>query len=91
MRGRLCVVRAIPNSLAHPRFGLVVSSAILKKATARNLLKRRLRALVREVSGDAHWDMVVYPNRRASVATFSELKKDVLETINRLTRASSRH
>ena len=37
-------VRLLPSSLGNSRIGVVVSNKISKKATVRNLIKRRLRA-----------------------------------------------
>ena len=44
--GRELTLKIVANGLAVSRFGFVVSTKISKKANVRNLLKRRLRALV---------------------------------------------
>ena len=43
--GRLLVVRALPNSVGHPRWGFAVGKRLSKRATVRNRLKRRLKAM----------------------------------------------
>lgn len=40
-------LKAMPNSLLHNRFGVVVSNKVSKKAHDRNLLKRRLRDIIK--------------------------------------------
>jgi len=40
---RVCFLK---NNLNHSRFGIIVSNKVSKKATTRNLLKRRIRAIL---------------------------------------------
>lgn len=46
-KDNLLTLRMAPNDLRTSRFGFVVSRKVSKKATIRNLLKRRLRAIIR--------------------------------------------
>lgn len=41
-------IKCLKNNIETSRFGLVVSTKVSKKAVERNLIKRRLRAAVRE-------------------------------------------
>jgi ribonuclease P protein component len=41
------MVKARANELPHSRFAIIVSNKVSKKATQRNLIKRRLREIVR--------------------------------------------
>ena len=43
---KLIGLKAIKNNLAYSRFGFVVANKVAKKASRRNLIKRRLRAIV---------------------------------------------
>jgi ribonuclease P protein component len=43
----ILMVKAKANDLAHSRFAIIVSNKVSKKATQRNLIKRRLREIVR--------------------------------------------
>ena len=45
-RGRFLAVRIITNSLAAHRIGFIVSTKVSKKAVVRNMVKRRLRAII---------------------------------------------
>lgn len=43
------MVKAKANDLSHSRFAIIVSNKVSKKATERNLIKRRLREIVRHL------------------------------------------
>ena len=65
----------VPNGLPHSRFGFIVSRRT-GKAVTRNLIKRRLRAAVRQwlpllATG---YDVVVVARPLASDATFQKLE-----------------
>lgn len=80
---RLLVVRALPNGLEDSRFGFVVSKRI-GNAVTRNLVKRRLRELVRQKKVKGGWDAVFIARRGAENAEFRQLKQ---ATDNLLRRA----
>lgn len=40
---RVCFLK---NNIGHSRFGIIVSNKVSKKATVRNLLKRKIRAIL---------------------------------------------
>lgn len=40
-------IKYLKNNLDHPRFAVIVSNQVSKKATERNQIKRRLREIVR--------------------------------------------
>lgn len=44
--GKLIGVKTIKNGMEISRFGFLVANKISKKATVRNLIKRRLRAII---------------------------------------------
>jgi ribonuclease P protein component len=48
LREGFLFVKAVQNGLADSRFGFVVGQKVSKKATTRNVIKRKLRALMRE-------------------------------------------
>lgn len=43
-------MKAIPNQLGYPRFAVVISKKVYKKATDRNRLRRRLSPLLKHLS-----------------------------------------
>ena len=71
---RLLVLRVLPNGLDHSRFGFVVSKRI-GNAVARNLVKRRLREVVRQYQVKEGWDAVFIARRGAADAEFMQLKQ----------------
>ena len=80
---RLLVLRALPNGLGHSRFGFVVSKRI-GNAVTRNLVKRRLREVVRQNKVKDGWDAVFIARRGAAGAEFGQLQQ---ATNNLLRRA----
>ncbi|MGQ0845944.1 MAG: ribonuclease P protein component [Sporichthyaceae bacterium] len=80
-----------PPRAAPPQVGFVVSKAV-GPATTRNLVKRRLRGLVRERFGVLPVDclLVVRANPAAATASPAALGADLDRQVERLLRRSSR-
>jgi ribonuclease P protein component len=68
------VLRAIPNDLEICRYGITVSRRI-GKAVVRNLVKRRLREILRQAPLKAGWDIVVIARVPAARASYRSLDK----------------
>ncbi len=68
-------LKYVRNGLTVSRFGFVVSTKIAKKANVRNLLKRRLRALVQDhLAGLASgYDVVIGTRPGAPLLTYDML------------------
>lgn len=68
------------NEQANSRFGFIVGKKVDKKATQRNLVKRRLRSIVRnhldELNEQSSFDVVI-----VAYDKIAELKFDELETL----------
>jgi ribonuclease P protein component len=65
------------HSEVEPHFGFVVSKAV-GNAPVRNLIRRRLRAIVQERLGEIHADVVIRPLPAAASASWESLRRDVL-------------
>jgi ribonuclease P protein component len=78
----LLILRAVPNGLAHSRFGLVCGRRVGRAAT-RNLVKRRLRELARTSSLAPGWDVVLIARPGAATADFGALKNAFAELCRR--------
>ena len=75
-------VKKSSNTLPNSRFGFVVSTKVSKLAVTRNLIKRRLRAIIAEnveviLPG---FDIVIFTRPGASKLNFDELRS-LLESI----------
>ncbi|MBI5162165.1 MAG: ribonuclease P protein component [Micrococcales bacterium] len=70
------------DALAPARFGFIVSRAV-GSAVTRNLLRRRLRAVARELvdSGMLGRDIVIRPLPAAPRLSFGELRADVVSAL----------
>lgn len=82
-RGRLLAVRWLPAPAQAPlpRVGLVVSRKV-GKAVVRNLIRRRLREILRRLSlPRVDLLVVVYPE--AAQASFVEVWKDLMHALRR--------
>lgn len=69
-------LKIISNGLGQHRLGIIISSKVSKKAVSRNLLKRRLKEIIRgelaEISGG--YDLVFIALPGACEKNFAELK-----------------
>ncbi len=71
----------------HSRFNFIVSTKISKKAVERNLIKRRLREIVRKILPEfekRHIQGVFLVKKPAQNKTYEELKIEVDNIINKL-------
>ncbi len=77
---RLMVVSIAPNTLAHNRYGFIVSKH-LGKAVTRNLIRRRLRAVVRELHPQLKpgYDIVIIARAALVEQPFMVLQRTVVE------------
>lgn len=70
------------NNLEYPRYGIVVSTQISKSAVERNILKRRIRSILRDFipSFSKGLDIVIITKRDCFKMDFLQLK----ECLNKL-------
>ena len=78
----LLVLRALPNSLEHNRYGFVTPKR-LGGAVIRNRLRRRLRESIRVLPTRFGWDVVVSPKAPAAAANFQQLNRAVVDLLVR--------
>ena len=78
--GRLLVLRALPNNLAHNRFGFITSKR-LGKAVVRNKARRRIRESARVLPLEQGWDIVFAAKAAAGGATFKEINQSVSDLL----------
>lgn len=80
--GREIVVKALPNGLALSRYGFTVSRRV-GKAVVRNLVKRRLREIVRQTSLQPGWDIIFIARTPAAGTNYSNLSNSVRKLLLR--------
>ena len=78
----LLVLRSIPNTLVHNRYGFITSKRV-GKAVVRNRVRRRLKESVRLLPANPGWDVVVSAKAKAAEASFQELNRAVVELLER--------
>ena len=81
--GEHLVLRALPNGLDICRYGITVSKRV-GKAVVRNLVKRRLREILRKTDVKPGWDIILIARAPAAKAEYWSLDKS---TRNLLLRA----
>ena len=74
------------NALPHSRFGVVVGLKVHKRAVKRNLLRRRLREILRKHLKEIKpgYDVMVLTQPRALEADYAELETQVLSCLKKL-------
>src|SRR6185295_10462124 len=77
---QLLVLRALPNNLAHNRYGFVTSKK-LGGAVVRNRTRRRLREIAREAAVSGGYDVVLSAKSVAGRAEFSALRESVAKLL----------
>ncbi len=81
--GRFVVAFARAGEEAEGRLGITVTRKV-GDAVVRNLLKRRVREIYRRRPGDLRLDVVVNVKREGAVASFAELREDLLRVLSAL-------
>jgi len=85
--GNLFILRFAPNRLPQPRFGLVVSNKVSKKAVVRNRLKRQIRSKIQNdwQTQLPRYDHILYcrPGRLAG-KNYSQISADLDQIFSRV-------
>ena len=77
-RGKYITVKSTPNNKSHIRLGVVVSKKVSKSAVARNRIRRRISAIVREnIDNKMPVDIVIIANNQSLEASFTDLNNDI--------------
>jgi ribonuclease P protein component len=86
----LFILKFNPNNLTFSRFGLIVSNKVSKKATKRNLIKRRIREILRlalpKIRQGFDIIIIVSPkiiNQQGKVLKYSEIQEALLSLLQK--------
>ncbi|MDD3072701.1 MAG: ribonuclease P protein component [Candidatus Pacebacteria bacterium] len=84
IKGIFLYLKAVQNGLGESRFGIIISKKVDKKATVRNLIKRRTRAVIKEnlPKIKTNIDCIVF--FISLPENFISLKKDIEECFEKL-------
>jgi len=79
------VLKVIRNNRSITRFGFSIGTKVDKKATVRNLLKRRLRAIAKKFLPDCYQgvDVVVIAKPPLKTRTFPELESIITSMLHK--------
>ncbi|WKZ29685.1 MAG: ribonuclease P protein component [Patescibacteria group bacterium] len=74
------------NALPHSRFGVVVGVKVHKRAVKRNLLRRRIREILRKHLAEIKpgYDVMVLTQTKALELEYKELEAQVLSCLTKL-------
>ena len=76
------VLKAVPNIAGVNRYGIVAGRR-LGKAVVRNKVKRRLRAMVRNIAAREGWDVVLVARKTATEIDYHMLESATRELFTR--------
>lgn len=78
-------IHYLPSKRNLTRFGIVISKKITKKATERNLLKRRVREIARELQPKiiGKYDIVISIKKPVLEKDFNELRKSIISSFEK--------
>ena len=84
--GALVSVSFTPGTWKRPRATCIVSKKVATKATARNLIKRRLREILHEefLGRPLSGAVIVRTKRAAATAPYASLKKELTSLLSRV-------
>jgi len=76
----VAIRRKKSGSQKKPLF-IVISKACIKSAAKRNLVRRRVRAIMRSIVGRESADYCVVVRKGADVVSFEDLRRDVSDAL----------
>ncbi|MFH1225793.1 MAG: ribonuclease P protein component [bacterium] len=83
---KLIGVKVVKNNLVYSRFGFIVSNKVAKKANKRNLIKRRLRAIVHRELGKIKpgYDLVIIALGPITGSDYQAIGNEVMNCFKKL-------
>ena len=80
------LLKYVKTDGSQSRFGFMISAKVSKKATERNILKRRMREIIRRNIGVASGgcDFVFIARKSALDLNFNELKEEIIRLLGKI-------
>ncbi len=74
------------NDFSFPRVGIIVSSKVSKLAVKRNLLKRRIRNIIKEFLPlfSSNWDIIIIAKKDLLSLSYSQEKEELKKILSRI-------
>jgi ribonuclease P protein component len=79
-------LKILKNNLQNPRFCIVISTKISKKAVVRNKVKRQLRAIIYKnlAKISQNYDLVILTKPAVTITQFEELEKALVSLLSKV-------
>jgi len=79
-------IKFIPNKLQHNRFCIVISAKISQKATDRNKIRRRFKAIILNNDGKIRvgYDLLIIVKKNISDNNFFEISESVYQSLKKI-------
>ncbi|MBI2638829.1 ribonuclease P protein component [Candidatus Peregrinibacteria bacterium] len=80
-------LRSLPNRAGHPRFSLILSKKIGRKAVERNKIRRRVYEVIRKnfsIISKTCYDVVVLCSARIGKTDYAQIERDMIQSLKRL-------
>ena len=79
------VLKKVRNQFKRPRFGIIVGAKVSKQATERNLIKRRIRAIIAKYSAKvkAGYDIIFITRPSIKNKKYIELEEQINQLLTR--------
>lgn len=87
VKGSFLFIKYLRNNLATPRFGIIVSTKVSKKAVERNRIRRILAETIRLnllLLGD--YDVLAVTDKQIIGASSEQIRQDLLSVLNNLNK-----
>lgn len=77
------VVKYYPNSLDYNQFGIIISKKVSKLAVDRNLIRRRIKAIIHKIEKfivDKNLNYLLIVKNRIIDASYAEIEQELIKT-----------
>lgn len=75
------VIKKFPKGFQKKPLLVVVGTSVSKKATERNLVKRRIRAIMRKILKESPKEFTVIAKKGAASISYGDLEEEILKII----------
>ncbi len=77
------LIKKKPRGFQKKPLMINISSKVAKKATVRNLIKRRIKAILQPIVKKSNWDYLIIVQPPVVNLSFAEMKEELLKLIQK--------